>query len=208
MQIYTGTVLYEAGEPYVGNYGPRINVVIENLSDPNAPKAQDGQLKIYKKPDSQDGRYMTTLRRGDQVQLVYTDNGSMAYYNFVVPTGASAPQQMQPAQNSRQTTASPPNRSSSARNQQIWLPMTDDQLVVYTHVVEQELELIAHIMDMVNKRFNGKLSSEDVWKIAASIYIEVNKGKKYRPEFVVLDDQPDPEPVGGYSQAEPAELAF
>jgi len=63
MQIYTGTVLYEAGEPYVGNYGPRINVVIENLSDPNAPKAQDGQLKIYKKPDSQDGRYMTTLRR-------------------------------------------------------------------------------------------------------------------------------------------------
>ncbi len=200
MQIFSGTVKYEAGEPYEGNYGPRINVVVENLSDPNMPKAKDGELKLYKKPDSPDGRYMKTLRTGDAVQLVYTDNGSMSYYNFVMD-GQS--QSSQP----RHTTASPPTQGGNTRGSQIWLPMNDEQLVVYTHIAEQELELMAHIMTMVHQRFGEKLNDETLWKASVTVYI--NSTKKFRPEYVILDDQPDPEPED-YSQVdpEPAELAF
>lgn len=201
MQIYEGTIKYEAGEPYDGRFGLRINVVID-MDDHNAPKTDDGELKLYKSPDSTDGRYMKTLRTGDRVRLVYTDNGRMSYYNFVTHRDQQNSDQRRNEQPARPAVQPTPNQQSqSSGSARIWLPMNDEQLVVYTHIAEQELELLAHIMTMTHQRFGDKLDAETVWKASVTIYI--NAGKKFNPNFIILDDQPDYEPDGGYSQDEP-----
>lgn len=204
MQIYNGTVIEEAGEPFDGQYGMRVSMSIQ-LSDPAAPKTQGGSLRLYKNPDSPDGRFMRTLHLGDAVQLIYTDNGRLQYYSFVTSGEVDVPQRathQPPRQNSHQATYA----QTSGQNTRIWLPLNDDQLVVMTRIVEQEIELIAHIMTLVHQRFGERLDEETLWKLSVTMYI--NADKKFNPNYIILDDQPDFEPDGGYSQDESDEIVF
>lgn len=205
MQIYTGTVTSDPGPPFNGKFGPKVSVELQ-MDDPNAPKSSSGQMKMYKDPNSNDGRFMGTLRQGDRVNLVFTDNGNMQYYNFVTHNNG-ANQNSQPVarqQNNAQVTQAPVRGTASTR---IWLPLNDDQLTVYTNIVEQEIEIIAHIMSLVAQRFGEQLDRETLWKISVTMYI--NADKKFNPNFIVIDDQPDVEPDGGYSQdTEVREIVF
>lgn len=197
MKTYSGTVKYPVGEPYDGGYGPRVNVAVE-VADASAPKIKDGVVRVYKpvlivsggwtaaKPaDIDELMYMQSLQTGDPVTLAHMTKGTQSWYQFIIPEEAPVPEPI--AHSSQQPATSYPAKA------QIYIPLTPENISIYTQVLSDEADLLLHALHVVNTKIEQgglELDSETAWKLTATAHIGAMK--KYHANLVLEIEEEGP----------------
>jgi len=139
---YNARVKYETGEPHDAGYGASINVALEILDgngeqDLSAPKLKEsGLLNVYKKVDTKDAEYISSLKQGDEITVQYIQQGDKSYYDFVIPAGWTAPV----AKKERAVIATP----STPPTQRMYEPMSDGEIEARKAYMDQEAGLVTY----------------------------------------------------------------
>lgn len=207
MKIYKGAVKYPIDEPYDGGYGLKVNVGVV-LDDDSAPKAKDGLVRVRKsvvwrnpdKPElgwrsaseggTEELTYMSSLQVGDKVGLAYQEKGAQSYYSFVIPDEWGKDFDVSKADESEFVTYVTNNQSYPA-NSHIYIPLSPENIAVYTSIMGDSVDMLLHGLGIVNSKIDQlgyELDAETRWKLAVTAHIDALK--KFNRNLVLEADEP------------------
>jgi hypothetical protein len=178
MQVFNAIVKYEAREPRDGGFGLSSNAVF-TLAQPG-PDGKN-EVKIYRKTDHKEYGWLSSLKKGDTVQLAYqTGSGGDGYYAPVIAGDLPTVQQGYPTQ------AQPVNASANGQgvtSQVVWYPWSDNERALVDEMVKQQADMLVMCYQHIKTVLNGEADDETVRTMAISAFIEVNR--KLKPGMVM-----------------------